>query len=85
MSTPEVIEGARRQLMHRIERLERRVRTAATKSETEAVRDLAAIRATLLPEGARQERRLNYLPFFARYGDPLVSRLKDGAALTRRR
>jgi len=81
MSTPEVIEGARRQLMHRIERLERRVRTAATKSETEAVRDLAAIRATLLPEGARQERRLNYLPFFARYGDPLVSRLKDGAAL----
>lgn len=81
LSSPEVIEGARRQLLQRIERLERRLRAAATKSEADAVRDVAAIRATLLPEGERQDRRLNYMPFFARYGDPLISRLKDGAAL----
>lgn len=81
LSAPEVVEGARKQLLHRVERLERRLRAAATKSETNAVRDLAAIRATLLPEGERQERRLNFLPFFARYGEPLIARLKDGAAL----
>jgi bacillithiol biosynthesis cysteine-adding enzyme BshC len=81
LSAPEVIEGARRQLTHRVERLERRLRAAATKREVDAVRDLAAIRATLLPEGERQERRLNYLPFFARYGEPLIARLKDGAAV----
>lgn len=80
LSTPEVIEGARHQLRHRLERLERRLRAAATRSETDAVRDLAAIRASLQPEGERQERRLNYLPFFARYGDPLLDRLREGAA-----
>lgn len=80
-SAPEVIEGARRQLSHRVERLERRLRAAATKGEAEAVRDLAAIRATLLPEGERQDRRLNYVPFLARYGEPFIARLKDGAAL----
>jgi bacillithiol biosynthesis cysteine-adding enzyme BshC len=80
LGTPEVIEGARKQLKHRVERLERRLRAAATRAETEAVRDLAAIRATIQPEGERQERRLNYLPLFARYGEPLIARLRDGAA-----
>jgi bacillithiol biosynthesis cysteine-adding enzyme BshC len=79
LSSPEVIEGARKQLAHRVDRLERRLRAAATRSETEAVRDLAAIRATILPEGERQERRLNFLPFLARYGEPLIARLREGA------
>lgn len=78
--TPEVIEGARQQLHHRVERLERRLRAAATRAETDAMRDLAAIRASLAPEGERQERRLNYVPFFARYGDLLLDRLREGAA-----
>ena len=81
LAVPEVIEGARKQLAHRVERLERRLRAAATAAEHDAVRDLAAIRASLLPEGERQERRLNYLPYVARYGDPFLARLKDGAAL----
>lgn len=79
LSTPEVIEGARHQLKHRAERLERRLRAAATRAETSALRDLAAIRASLVPERERQERRLNYVPFFARYGDPLIERLREGA------
>jgi glutamate-1-semialdehyde aminotransferase len=79
LTTPEVLEGARKQLQHRAERLERRLRAAATRLETDAVRDLAAIRATIQPEGERQERRLNYLPFLARYGEPLVARLREGA------
>ena len=81
LSRPEVIEGGRKQLVHRVDRLERRLRAAATAAERDAVRDLAAIRASILPHGERQERRLNYLPFFARYGDPFISRLRDGAAL----
>jgi uncharacterized protein YllA (UPF0747 family) len=43
--------------------------------------DLAAIRAALMPAGARQERRLNYLPLLARYGDLLIDPLKAGAAI----
>jgi len=81
LSTPEVVEGGHRQLTHRLERIERRLRAAATKSEEAAMRDLASIRATLFPEGERQERRLNYIPFFARYGDPFLARLREGAAL----
>lgn len=79
LASPEVIEGARKQLKHRVDRLERRLRAAATRAETDAMRDLAAIRATIQPEGERQERRLNYLPLFARYGAPLITRLRDGA------
>jgi len=79
LSTPEVIEGARRQLRLRVERLERRIRAAATKGEAEAIRDLAAIRASLQPEGERQERRLNFVPLMARYGPLLMERLAEGA------
>ncbi len=81
LSTPEVVEGGRQQLRQRVDRLERRLRAAAAKSEKDAVRDLAAIRASVHPEGERQERALNFIPFFARYGEPLVDRLRDGAAI----
>jgi bacillithiol biosynthesis cysteine-adding enzyme BshC len=79
--TREVIEGARAQLRHRVERLERRIRAAAGRGETAAMHDLAAIRAALVPIGARQERRLNYVPLFARHGDDLMGQLKAGAAI----
>jgi bacillithiol biosynthesis cysteine-adding enzyme BshC len=79
--TKEVVEGARAQLRHRVERLERRLRAAAGRGEISAMNDLAAIRAALVPQGARQERRLNYLPLFARHGDLLIEQLKAGAAL----
>lgn len=79
--TKEVIEGARVQLRHRVERLERRIRAAAGRGETAAMNDLAAIRAALVPDGARQERRLNYLPLLARHGDLLIEQLRAGAAI----
>lgn len=80
LSTPEVVEGARHQLRHRIERLERRLRAAAARADVEAIRDLAGVRASLQPEGQRQERRLNYLPLLARYGEPLMVALREGAS-----
>lgn len=79
--TKEVIEGARAQLRHRVERLERRVRAAVGRGESTAMNDLAAIRAALMPGGIRQERRLNYLPLLARHGDVLIEQLKVGAAI----
>jgi len=74
------IEGARHQLKFRIDRLERRYRTAALKAETAAVRDLGSVRAALMPEGQRQERVLNPLPLVARHGEKLMDLLRAGAA-----
>ncbi len=76
-----VVEGARHQLLHRVDRLERRLRAAARARNTEAVEDLAAVRAALMPEGHRQERRLNPVPMLARHGDLLLAQLKAGAAM----
>ncbi len=76
-----VIEGARHQLLHRVDRLERRLRAAARARQVEAVQDLAAVRAALMPEGQRQERRLNPVPMLARHGDLLLAQLKAGAAM----
>ncbi len=76
-----VIAGAKKQFHHQVERLERRVRAAATRGETLAMADLAAIRAAVLPRGERQERSLNYAPMFARHGDTLWAQLRAGAAM----
>lgn len=76
-----VIEGARHQMLHRVDRLERRLRAAARARNAEAVRDLASVRAALMPEGQRQERRLNPVPMLARHGDLLFAQLKAGAAM----
>ncbi len=80
MVNPSAIEGARHQLKFRVDRLERRYRTAALKAETAAVRDLGSVRAALMPEGQRQERVLNPLPLVARHGEALMDQLRAGAA-----
>lgn len=76
-----VLEGARHQMLHRVDRLERRLRAAARARSVEAVTDLATVRASLMPENQRQERRLNPIPMLARHGDLLLAQLKAGAAM----
>ena len=76
-----VVEGARHQVLHRLDRLERRLRAAARARNTEAVQDLAAVRAAIMPNDQRQERRLNPVPMLARHGDLLLAQLKAGAAM----
>lgn len=76
-----VVEGARHQMLHRVDRLERRLRAASRARATEAVNDLATVRASLMPENQRQERRLNPVPMLARHGDLLLAQLKAGAAM----
>lgn len=76
-----VIEGARHQMLHRVDRLERRLRAAARARAVEAVNDIATLRGSLMPENQRQERRINPVPMLARHGDLLLAQLKAGAAM----
>lgn len=66
-----VIEGLRRNVLHRLERLERRYRAAIKRRGNDALRDIATARAALYPLGVAQERALNVVPLLARYGDSL--------------
>ena len=68
---PAVADGLRRQIAHRLERLERRYRAAVARRDEAMTRDLATARGSLWPLGKRQERTLNFIPFLARYGEPL--------------
>ena len=43
------------------------------------MRRLSAARGSLFPHGVRQERKLAYIPFLARYGPALVEQLLDAA------
>lgn len=74
-----VVEGAERQLGFRVDRLERRIVAAAKRRGSEALRDLHTARAALWPTGHRQERTLNFIPFLARFGDPLVAAMRAAA------
>lgn len=66
-----VIEGLRRNLLHRVERLERRYSSAVKREGNTALHEIAAARASLYPFGVPQERILNGIPLMARYGDDL--------------
>ncbi|HET9425011.1 MAG TPA: bacillithiol biosynthesis BshC [Gemmatimonadaceae bacterium] len=70
-----IIEGIQAQLSLRLDRGERRIVAALKRNETELRRDLGTARASLYPEGVRQERALSFVPFVARYGDPLIERM----------
>lgn len=74
------IDGAARNVAHRLARLERRFTAAIKRKGNEALRDIAIARASLFPLGKQQERVLNGIPFLARYGEELWS-----AALTEAR
>jgi uncharacterized protein YllA (UPF0747 family) len=73
------LEGLRRAVMHRFERTERRFVAAVKRRETDLMRDIATAAAALYPEGNRQERMLNFVPFLARYGQGLLDAMRGEA------
>jgi uncharacterized protein YllA (UPF0747 family) len=73
------LRGLRGALLHRMDRLERRYVAAMKRREADAMRDVATLRAALYPNGSRQERVLNFIPFLARYGRPLLNDMLEGA------
>ncbi len=75
-----VLEGARRTIAHRLDRLERRLVAAVKHRERELMHDLAVARASLFPLGRPQERLLNFVPMLARHGAPLVAAMRRAAA-----
>ncbi|HUQ19346.1 MAG TPA: bacillithiol biosynthesis cysteine-adding enzyme BshC [Gemmatimonadaceae bacterium] len=68
----QVIEGLKRNILHRVDRVERRYAAAIKRKGNDALRDIAAARGALYPLGKPQERALNIVPLWARYGDDLL-------------
>jgi bacillithiol synthase len=77
--TPRALDGARRGLEHRLERLERRVLAGVKRRESALMRDVASVRGSLYPDGVRQERRMSFVPFLAKYGPELVDAMLAAA------
>jgi bacillithiol biosynthesis cysteine-adding enzyme BshC len=78
---PASLQGVRRWVLHRIERLERRYLAAVKGRERQLMTEVATARGALYPEGKPQERVLNFVPFLARYGAPLVDAMRAEALM----
>ncbi|MEO8879836.1 MAG: bacillithiol biosynthesis BshC [Gemmatimonadaceae bacterium] len=75
-----VVDGAKHNVAHRIERLERRVVAAAKRREATTMRDIQIARTSLFPLGKPQERVLNFIPMLARHGAPLLAQMQACAS-----
>ena len=75
-----VLAGARHNIAHRIERLERRVAAASKRREEKTMRDIAIARISLFPLGKPQERVLNFMPMLARHGQALLMQMRARAS-----
>jgi bacillithiol biosynthesis cysteine-adding enzyme BshC len=73
---PHVIDGAVAQLAHRIDRLERRLLAASKRAMDGDLAAVVAARQQLWPDGAPQERAVNWLPWLVRHGPPFVQALR---------
>jgi uncharacterized protein YllA (UPF0747 family) len=69
--TPSVTGGLRANLLRRLDRFERRLLAAAKKQHADIMFEIATARGSLYPIGKPQERALNFVPLFARYGPGL--------------
>jgi bacillithiol biosynthesis cysteine-adding enzyme BshC len=76
---PASVQGLRRSLLHRLERAERRYIAGAKRREDALMRDIATAAAALYPNGMRQERVLNWVPFLARYGPAFLELMRGEA------
>jgi uncharacterized protein YllA (UPF0747 family) len=76
-----VTEGLRRSLEHRLARVERRLLSAVKRHEREIMHQLATARGSLYPHGTRQERKLAFVPFLARYGPSLIEQMRAAAGV----
>ncbi len=76
---PTVVEGAKRQLLHKLDRLERRYVAATKRHGSELLTEVATARGALYPNGKPQERVLNVIPFLAKYGDEVFAAIRAKA------
>jgi uncharacterized protein YllA (UPF0747 family) len=66
------VESMKYWVEHRLDRLERRYAAAVKRREKQMMQDIATAAEALYPSGKPQERVLNFIPFWARYGQPLI-------------
>ena len=77
---PEVSTGLARELLHRLDRFDRRVIAGVKRRESELMRQVAHLRAAFRPLGTSPERVLNLLPVLARYGTGVFDLMVAAAA-----
>jgi bacillithiol biosynthesis cysteine-adding enzyme BshC len=75
----EVVDGARKSMQHRLDRLDRRIVAAAKRREQDTLTQIGTARGALYPLGARQERALNLIPILTRHGRLVVDRMREAA------
>lgn len=78
-SLKKAVSGFEAHVEHRIARLERRFAAAVKRSGNARLHDVAVARASLFPNGTPQERLLNIIPFFARYGQVVCTEMMAAA------
>jgi uncharacterized protein YllA (UPF0747 family) len=76
-----VIEGLSRDLMHKLDRVDRRLVAAVKRREHDTARDLAVVRAARHPGGSSPERMLSLVPTLARYGAGVLVSMRQAAAV----
>ncbi|HUQ82271.1 MAG TPA: bacillithiol biosynthesis BshC [Gemmatimonadaceae bacterium] len=76
----DVVEGMRKNLQHRLGRLDRRIVAAVKRREHDTMTQVGTVRGSLYPLGTRQERALNMMPLLARHGAVIVERMRSAAA-----
>ncbi|MEP6621023.1 MAG: bacillithiol biosynthesis BshC [bacterium] len=73
------MQGAMQSMLHRLDRMERRLVAGIKRREITALRDVATLRAALYPHGIRQERTLNLTTTLARHGLDLLQEMRMAA------
>jgi bacillithiol biosynthesis cysteine-adding enzyme BshC len=74
-----VVDGVRKNMQHRLDRLERRIVAAVKRREQETMSQIGTARGALYPLGTRQERALNLIPILARHGSVIIERMREAA------
>ena len=76
---PSVLDGLKRGMNHRVDRLERRMAASVKRKGNDALHDARIARGFLFPFGTAQERALNLIPLLARNGSELFDSVLDEA------
>ena len=74
------VEGAMQSLLHRADRLERRLVAGIKRREHVRLSEVATLRGALFPLNVRQERALNLVPILSRHGLDLLPEMRDAAS-----
>ena len=74
-----VVDGLATSLSDRLSRFDRRLSASVKRHDEQLMRDVAAVRAALRPEGTSPERKLNLIPTLARFGPSVLDAMRAAA------